>query len=84
MQFWKESCMQLDRKGSAELRDVFQFLCAWRDHFRARHGELYAISHLSNPDDPPDAIAHFTNTEISIEVTTIDPAHILQSCSASR
>jgi hypothetical protein len=34
---------------------------------------------MSNPDDPPDVIAHFENRDVAIEITTIDPPHIRQS-----
>jgi hypothetical protein len=78
-QFWSEACMMLDTKGCHELRDAFQFLFIWKEHFESKFGELQGISHLSNPDDPPDVIAHFSHGDVAIEITTIDPPHILQS-----
>lgn len=79
MQFWSEACMTLPEKECHELRDAFQFLRIWREHFEIEYGVLEGISHLSNPDDPPDVIAHFSVQDVPIEITTIDPAHILQS-----
>ena len=69
----------LKGKEAQELREAFQFLVIWEDFFEGIHGELQAISHLSNPDDPPDVIAHFTGGDLSIEVTSIEPPHIHQS-----
>lgn len=79
MEFWKDACMTLPPKECHELRDAFQFLLIWQDYFKSSHGDLKALSHLSNPDDPPDVIAHFTNRDVAIEITTIDPPHIRQS-----
>jgi hypothetical protein len=70
--------MTLPSKECHELRDAFQFILIWKDSFHSKYGDLVALSHLSNPDDPPDVIAHFRNRDISIEVTTIDPPHIRQ------
>lgn len=71
--------MTLAKKECHELRDAFQFLRIWRERFDIEYGVLEGISHLSNPDDPPDVIAHFSVRDVSIEITTIDPSHILQS-----
>lgn len=71
--------MTLPTKECHELRDAFQFLLIWKDYFQSKHGELKALSHLSNPDDPPDVIAEFEEREVAIEVTSIDPPHIHQS-----
>ncbi|MEJ6580096.1 MAG: hypothetical protein QNL68_09880 [Akkermansiaceae bacterium] len=79
MDFWKDACMTLKSKEAQELKEAFQFLGIWGEHFESIHGELQAISHLSNPDDPPDVIAHFTGGDLSIEVTSIEPPHIHQS-----
>jgi hypothetical protein len=79
-EFWKNACMTLEKaKESHELRDAFQFLLAWRGYFASMHGNLTALSHRSNPDDPPDVMAHFQNRDVAIEITTIDPSHIRQS-----
>lgn len=83
-QFWRESCMTLQTKGAHELRDAFQFLALWPEHFYARLGELRGLSHLSNPEDPPDVVAHFTSGDINIEITTIEADHVLQSDSQHR
>jgi hypothetical protein len=77
--FWQTSCRPLPNKDCHELRDAFQFLLAWRSYFASIHGDLTALSHRSNPDDPPDVIAHFQYQDVAIEITTIDPQHIRQS-----
>jgi hypothetical protein len=63
---------------------AFQFLKASRRLFPDLN--LIAISHHSNPDDPPDVVAHFQShaseeCEIPIEITSVDPPHIHQ-CNA--
>jgi hypothetical protein len=75
---WTLAGKRLGRTEYYELRYAFQLLTLWRDEFRGRWGELKEISHLSNPDDPPDVIAHFANASVNIEVTSIDPEHICQ------
>ena len=75
---WKLAGERLGGTEYCELRDAFQLLTLWRDEFRGRWGELKEISHLSNPADPPDVIAHFANASVNIEVTSIDPEHICQ------
>ena len=75
---WKLAGKRLGHTEYYELRDGFQLLTLWCDEFRDRWGELKEISHLSNPDDPPDVIAHFANASVNIEVTSIDPEHICQ------
>jgi hypothetical protein len=77
--FWSDLCSALEDKGCHELWSAFRFLTAWRKHYRKVYGELEALSHLSNPDDPPDVVAHFTKEKVAIEITGIDPTHIRQS-----
>lgn len=79
MEFGKNACITLPAKKCRELLDTFQFLLIWQDYFQSNHGELKALSHLSNPDDPPDVIAHFADRSVAIEITTIDPSHMRQS-----
>jgi hypothetical protein len=66
-------------KGRQELLMAFDYLLLWQDRFREKYGELVSVSHLSNPDDPPDVIAHFEGAELAIELTTGDPSHLPQS-----
>ena len=80
-QVWHEARVQLNGKPKEihEIRDAFQFLVIWQDYLREAFGELSAISHHSNPDDPPDVVAHFENEDLSIEITDIQPPHLHQS-----
>jgi len=71
--------MTLDGKGSKELLEAFNFLTVWPEYLRSRYGELNSLTHLSNPDDPPDVIAHFSKCSVNIEITSIEPPHIMQS-----
>ncbi|WP_341408082.1 hypothetical protein [Luteolibacter soli] len=75
----EEARKALDQKGWEEAVNVFQFLSIWIHHFQSKLGQLNGVSHLSNPDDPPDAIGHFSNHDIPIEVCSITPAHVKQS-----
>lgn len=78
--FWHEACMSLGgSKESLELRDAFDFLHIWQDYLRPLYGELHSVTHFSNPDDPPDVIAHFERGELNIELTSLEPDHIHQS-----
>lgn len=79
MEFGKNACIKLPAKECRELSDAFQFLLIWQHYFQSNHGELNSLSHLSNPDDPPDVIAHFADRSVAIEITTIDPSHMRQS-----
>jgi hypothetical protein len=76
---WSTLCGIFDSKGCHELWSAFRFLTIWSRHYREVYGELEALSHLSNPDDPPDVIARFVKETVAIEITGIDPAHIRQS-----
>lgn len=80
-QVWDEARAQLNGKPKEihEVRDAFQFLLIWQDYLRYSYGELSTILHHSNPDDPPDVVAHFENGDLSIEITDIQPPHIHQS-----
>jgi hypothetical protein len=78
-EFCRQICAVLEGKCAQELLEAFRFLVIWRNHFESTLGELHAISHLSNPDDPPDVIAHFATTDIPIEITSIEPPHVHQS-----
>lgn len=75
----KEAGKTMDRKGLSEAVQVIRFLSIWKDHFQSRFGSLKGTSHLSNPDDPPDALAHFERGEFPIEVCSITPPHVKQS-----
>jgi hypothetical protein len=70
---------EMGQKEWFEAINVFQFLSIWRGHFESKWGPLRGTSHLTNPDDPPDAVAHFQGNEIPIEVCSITPAHVKQS-----
>lgn len=70
---------QLDDQGFLEYCAAVHFLMIWPDIFREIHGELTVISHCTNPDDPPDIIAHFEQGDVPIEVTDINPGHIHQN-----
>ncbi|MCW1913077.1 hypothetical protein OJ996_05810 [Luteolibacter sp. GHJ8] len=74
-----EARTALDEKGWLESVQVVQFLSIWNDHFQSRFGPLNGTSHLSNPDDPPDAVGHFGSNDIPIEVCSITPGHVKQS-----
>jgi len=68
----------LDDKGFAEYVAAVHFTTIWHDILGEAHGELKALSHCTNPDDPPDIIAHFDQRDLNIEVTNVDPAHVHQ------
>lgn len=79
-ELWDEARMSLKgTKEVHEMRDAFYFLTAWKAYLQSLYGELYSITHLSNPDDPPDVIAHFTKVDLNIEITSLEPNHIHQS-----
>ncbi|MBX3740381.1 MAG: hypothetical protein KF712_05280 [Akkermansiaceae bacterium] len=75
----QEIFSKLGRKGYQEFQKAQEFLDLWKIFFHHNYGNLLGISHLSNPDDPPDIIAHFEKGEIPIEITSITPRHIFQS-----
>ena len=62
-----------------ELRDAFDFLLIWREYLESVYEDLHTVTHLSNPDDPPDVIAHFQKSDLNIELTSLEPDHIHQS-----
>jgi len=77
---WEEASKTLaGSKEMHEVRDVFSFLTIWREYLNSVFGELHSLTHLSNPDDPPDVIAHFHNGDLNIEITSLEPNHIHQS-----
>jgi hypothetical protein len=77
---WEEARRRLSgNKEMEELRDAFDFLHIWQDYLRSLYGELESVTHLSNPDDPPDVIAYFERGELNIELTSLEPDHIHQS-----
>jgi hypothetical protein len=69
----------MGEKEWKEAVQVIEFLSIWKDHFQSKFGPLKGTSHLSNPDDPPDALAHFETSTIPIEVCSITPPHVKQS-----
>ncbi len=70
---------QLDDQGFLEYCAAIHFFTIWPDIFDDVHGKLNAISQCTNPDDPPDIVAHFERGDILMEVTDIDPGHIHQN-----
>lgn len=77
---WEEARRRLSgKKEMEELRDAFDFLLIWQDYLRPLYGGLQSVTHLSNPDDPPDVIAYFERGELNIELTSLETDHIHQS-----
>ncbi|NBZ95360.1 MAG: hypothetical protein EBR40_02845 [Proteobacteria bacterium] len=78
--FWDNAHTSLlGKKEIEEFRDAFDFLKIWREDLQSEFGALHSITHLSNPDDPPDVIAHFEKGDLNIEITSLEPFHIHQS-----
>ena len=83
--FRNEACMSLPKaKECQELYDTFDTLQIWQDVFREKLGALTSITHHSNPDDPPDAVAMFTHAPLEIELTSIEPEHVMEANSIHR
>jgi len=79
-QLWKDACTTLpEQKEANELYDTFDTLQIWQEVFRPKFGELESITHHSNPDDPPDATAQFTQGTLQVEHTIIEPPHVMQA-----
>lgn len=68
-----------ERKELTELYDTFDTLQIWQELFRSKFGELESITHHSNPDDPPDATAQFSQGTLQVEHTIIEPPHVMQA-----
>lgn len=78
--FWDKALTCVPgKKEIEEFRDAFDFLQIWREDLHSEYGALHSVTHLSNPDDPPDVIAHFERGELNIEITSLEPFHIHQS-----
>jgi hypothetical protein len=77
--FWDKvlTCVP-GKKEIEEFRDAFDFLKIWRESLQSEFGKLHSVTHLSNPDDPPDVIAHFEKGDLNIEITSLEPFHIHQ------
>lgn len=59
-----------------ELMHALEFAHIWKDQLMESYGGLNAVTHLSNPDDPPDVVFHFERGDLPIEVTSGDPGHL--------
>lgn len=66
------------KKELPELVESFDVLKTWEAEFEHRFGSLHQLIHHSNPDDPPDVVAHFEQGILGIEHTEIEPTHVKQ------
>lgn len=79
-EFWRLCCLNLDQdKEAKELWAAFDVIQIWKSYFEAKYGPLQALTHYSNPDDPPDVMAHFAYGDLSIEHTFVEPAHLMKA-----
>jgi hypothetical protein len=65
-------------KHQTEVVDSIAVLNIWRDEFSKIKGDLIALEHRSQGDDPPDVVAHFEGgRKLCIEHTVTEHSHLI-------